>query len=143
MNHRYAFPKKGPKLGNEKVTVNGIKFDSKREARRYGELVLLQRAGKISELELQKEYLLIPAVYEMLDTGEIYKVGAKKGQPKQKRVCVEQACTYRADFVYKLGGEVVVEDTKGCRDPSTASYALFAIKRKLMLHVHGIRIKEV
>lgn len=49
------------KYKNKKVTLDGIVFDSKKEARRYGELSMLQRAGEISDLELQKEFELIPA----------------------------------------------------------------------------------
>ncbi len=131
------------KLGNRSITIDGIKFDSIRESDRYCELKLLQRAGKISNLELQKRYELIPAHYEVVETGEHYKVGSKKGQPKTKKVCVEQALNYVADFVYEENGKTVVEDSKGFRDPSSATYAKFVIKRKLMLWVHGIRIKEV
>lgn len=131
------------KLGNRSVTIDGIKFQSIREGNRYCELKLLQRAGKISNLELQKRYKLIPAHYEVVETGELYKVGPKKGQPKTKKVCVEQAVDYIADFVYEENGKTVVEDSKGFRDPSSATYAKFVLKRKLMLWVHGIRIKEV
>lgn len=131
------------KLGNRSVTIDGITFASIREGNRYCELKLLQRAGKISNLELQKRYELIPARYEEVETGEYYKVGSKKGQPKTKKVCVEQAVDYVADFVYEENGKTVVEDAKGFRDPSSATYKVFVIKRKLMLWVHGIRIKEV
>ena len=56
----------------------------------------------------------------------------------------ERAVKYRADFVYKdKNGETVVEDVKGYRDPSSAGFAKFVLKRKLMLYVHGIRIREV
>ena len=131
------------KLGNRKVSFDGIEFASRRECNRYCELKILERAGKIKNLELQKRYKLIPAYYEVVETGEFYKVGSKKGQPKTKKVCVEQAADYIADFVYEENGKTVVEDSKGFRDPSSATYAKFVIKRKLMLWVHGIRIKEV
>ena len=108
----------------QKVIFDGIQFDSKKEANRYYELKLLERAGEITELELQKEFLLIPA--QKID-GKV----------------VERAVKYRADFVYKENGKIVVEDVKGYRDPSSAGYAKFVLKRKLMLYVHGIRIKEV
>lgn len=130
------------KCRNTKVTVDGIEFDSKREARRYRELSLLQKAGKIHNLEMQKVFELIPAQYELVNTGEYYKIGAKKGQPKQKRVCVEQSVVYKADFTYIENGKIVVEDAKGFRDPKSAVYAKFVIKRKLMLYIHGIRIIE-
>lgn len=125
------------KLGNRKTVVDGISFDSKREAKRYRELKLLLRAGVISDLELQKRYVLIPAQYEEMPTGEAYKIGEKKGLPKVKRVCVEQSCFYVADFVYKQNGKTVVEDTKGFQTKD------YIIKRKLMLHVHGIKVVEV
>lgn len=131
------------KLGNKSITIDGITFQSRREGNRYCELKLLQRAGKISNLELQKRYELIPAQYETVETGEYYKVGSKKGQPKTKKVCVEQAVDYVADFVYEENGKTIVEDSKGFRDPSSATYAKFVIKRKLMLYIHGIRIREV
>lgn len=128
------------KCGNNKVTVDGITFDSKREAYRYCELKMLQRAGAITDLELQKVFELIPAQYE--ESGEVYKRGEKKGQPKPGK-CIEQSVTYKADFYYKENGKEVVEDVKGCRDPASSAYARYTIKRKLMLYIHGIRIKEI
>ena len=135
--------KNNSKLNNQSITVDGIKFDSLKEARRYKELLLLQRAGVIQKLELQKKYELIPAQYETVATGEYYKVGDKKGQPKTKQVCIEQSVVYIADFVYTENGQTVVEDVKGFRDPSSATYAKFVLKRKMMLWIHGIKIKEV
>ena len=131
------------KLGNRSITIDGIQFPSIREGNRYCELKLLQRAGKISNLELQKRYELIPAHYEEVETGEFYKVGSKKGQPKTKKVCKELAVDYVADFVYEENGNTIVEDSKGFRDPSSATYKVFVIKRKLMLWKYGIFVKEV
>lgn len=131
------------KLNNQSITIDGIEFQSKKEGRRYSELKLLLRSGQISDLELQKRFELIPAQFETVETGEYYKVGAKKGQPKTKQVCIEQSLVYIADFVYKENGQTVVEDVKGFRDTSSATYAKFVIKRKLMLWKYGIRIKEV
>ena len=125
------------KYGNKKVTVDGITFDSKREAKRYGELKLLLRAGAISNLELQKSFELVPAQFEDVETGEVYKQGERKGQSKTKRVCTEKAVTYVADFVYKKDGKTVVEDTKGFKTKD------YIIKRKLMLFMNGIRVVEV
>jgi hypothetical protein len=135
--------KNNTKLNNATVTIDGITFQSIKEGQRYSELKLLEKAGNISNLELQKKYELIPAQYETVETGEYYKVGAKKGQPKLKSVCVEQAVSYIADFVYEENGQAVVEDVKGYRDPSSAPYAKFVLKRKMMLWIHGIKIKEV
>ena len=128
----------GIKYGNNKAVIDGIEFDSQKEARRYCELKLLQRAGQIEQLELQKEFELIPAQYE---TFERY---GKKGQRlKDGKRCIEKSCTYKADFAYMKNGQQVVEDTKGYRDPASAGYAKFVIKRKLMLWRYGIRIVEL
>ncbi|MBO5843065.1 MAG: DUF1064 domain-containing protein [Clostridia bacterium] len=126
------------KYGNKKVVVDGIQFDSKKEAQRYCELKLLQRTGKISNLQLQKSFELIPAQYETFQRF------GKNGQKlKDGKRCIEKACVYRADFSYMQDGQEVVEDTKGYRDPSSAGYAKFVIKRKLLLWQYGIRIKEI
>ena len=106
------------KYYSKKVTINGITFDSKKEANRYSELVLLERAGKIRNLERQVKFELIP--YQRID-GKI----------------VERSCYYIADFVYQEDGKTVVEDTKGYKTKD------YIIKRKLMLFLKGIRIKEV
>ena len=135
--------KNNTKLNNKSIVIDGIEFQSKKEGKRYAELKLLQRAGEISDLELQKKYELIPAQYEIVETGEQYKVGERKGQPKTKRVCVEQSIVYIADFVYQKNGQTVVEDVKGYRDPASATYAKFVLKRKMMLFFYGIKIKEV
>lgn len=120
------------KYGNKKITVGGITFDSRREAKRYQELYFLQKAGKISDLELQKRFELIPAQY---DTYERY---GKKGQRlKDGQRCVEKAVFYVADFCYVQDGQQVVEDTKGVRTKD------YVIKRKLMRWVHGVTVKEV
>ena len=130
------------KYGSRKVTRDGMTFDSQKEYRRYCELSLLERAGRITDLERQVPFELIPAQYRFIETGERYKRnnlarGIRAGDPKTKQVCMEQSCVYYADFVYRQDGRQVVEDAKGVR---TADYV---IKRKLMLWVHGIRIKEV
>ena len=96
-----------------KTSFNGIVFDSKKEAHRYYELSILQAAGEISNLQRQVTYELIP---------------------KQDG---ERACTYKADFVYQENGKTVVEDVKGVRTDA------YTIKRKLMLWVHGIKIREI
>lgn len=130
------------KYKSKKVTVDGMTFDSKKEYNRWCELCLLQRAGRISDLDRQVKFELIPAQYRTVETGEVYKnpvykKGILPGAPKTKKVCLEQACVYVADFVYREDGRQVVEDTKGVR---TADYV---IKRKLMLWLHGIKIREV
>lgn len=117
------------KYGNKKVIVDGITFDSKKEAKRYTELKLLERAGQIQNLELQKEFELIPTQREADTVG--IRGGIKKGK------VIEHSVKYKADFVYTENGKTVVEDTKGMRTKD------YIIKRKLMLYVHQIRIREV
>ena len=116
------------KYGNKKISQNGMTFDSQKEYRRFCELSLLERAGKVTDLQRQVKFVLIPAQYEP-DT-----VGARGGVKRGK--LLEREVSYVADFVYTLDGKQVVEDSKGFR---TADYK---IKRKLMLYVHGIKIKE-
>ena len=124
------------KYHNRKITVDGITFDSKREYARYCELVLLEKAKKISNLRRQVKFVLIPAQYEK--SSEKYKKGENKGQLK-RGVLLERECAYIADFVYidNETNKKVVEDTKGMRTKD------YIIKRKLMLATYGIRINEV
>lgn len=126
------------KYNNKKIIVDGIKFDSKKEALRYKELKMLERAGIIHNLQRQVKYVLVPAQYERTD--EVYTRGKDKGKPKKGRL-IECECAYYADFVYLQGGNTIVEDVKGYRDGQ--AYNLFVIKRKLMLYVHGIIVKEI
>ena len=121
---------KKSKYGNHKTTRfvdgNQVTFDSEHEARRWDELVLLQKAGKIKHLRRQVKYKLIPAQRDL--QGHV----------------IEKACDYIADFVYyeipadPLRHPVqIVEDAKGFRTDA------YVIKRKLMLQKYGIRIREV
>ena len=123
------------KYNSRKVIVNGVEFDSQKEANRYRELVLLERAGRIQDLQRQVKFVLIPAQYE---SYERYSKKTGKRLKDGKR-CVEKSCVYNADFVYKMDGQRFVEDTKS--DPTKTKD--YIIKRKLLLWVHGIRIKEV
>lgn len=75
------------KYGAKKTVVDGITFDSKKEAARYQELKLLEQAGEISNLELQPEY-------EVIITKK-----------------------YKADFLYTEKGKTIVEDVKGFKTP--------------------------
>lgn len=102
----------------KKTELDGITFDSRKEAQRYAELKLLERSGAIHNLRRQVRYELIPA-------------------QKKDGKTIERACHYIADFVYEENGKTVVEDVKGFR---TKEYVL---KRKLMLQVHGIEVREV
>jgi len=110
---------KQPKYRNKKVEVDGIVFDSMREAKRYKELSMLLRAGKISDLKLQVPFILI----------EKYRNGEGKAIRKME---------YIADFVYKQDGKTVVEDTKGFRTKE------YRIKKKLFEHkYYPTTIREV
>ena len=117
------------KYHSKRVIKNGVTFDSVKEYRRFCELSLLEKAGAITDLKRQVEFVLIPAQREP-DT-----IGKRGGVIKGKTI--EQKCSYVADFVYTENGKQVVEDTKGFRTKD------YIIKRKLMLWVHGIKIKEV
>lgn len=109
----------GSKYHARKTVVDGIEFDSRKEAKRWQELRLLEKAGAISELKRQVKFELIPAQKDPV-TGKV----------------IERACTYIADFCYVEDGETVTEDTKGFRTEA------YRIKRKLMLQKYGIRIRE-
>lgn len=123
------------KYGNKKELYGGEWFDSKRELRRFKELEMLQRCGKITELKRQVADELIPTQREKSNT--FYKRGENKGQPKPGPV-IESSVKYIADFVYNdSSGRTVVEDSKGSRTKD------YIIKRKLMLFIHGIKIREV
>lgn len=117
------------KYHSKKITIDGNTFDSRKEYRRFCELSLLQRAGAITDLHRQVEFELIPAQREPDTIG--VRGGVKKGKT------LELAVKYVADFVYKENGKTIVEDTKGFKTKD------YIIKRKLMLWVHGIKIKEV
>ena len=125
----YANGGKRSKYGSKKTVVDGIEFDSRREANRWFELRMFERAGVISNLERQVKFVLIP------QQREPDSVGPKGGKIRGK--LLENEVAYVADFVYLENGVKVVEDAKGFRTPD------YVIKRKLMLFIHHVRIKEV
>ena len=118
------------KYGNKKVTIDGISFDSKKEARYYLLLRQREKDGEISNLRLQVPYELIPAVYKE-ETIQL------KTKSKTVMKCIQRAIHYVADFVYTKDGEEIVVDTKGFQ---TEGYKL---KKKMMLAFKGIEITEV
>lgn len=99
-----------------KTVVDGIEFDSAREAKRFTELRALEDAGKIQGLRLQVPFELLPS-FEC--DGVRYR-----------------GMRYVADFVYRRDGKVVVEDCKGFK---TAEYRM---KKKLMAYVNHMNIEE-
>lgn len=110
-----------PKYQNLKLVVDGLKFDSIKEATRFKQLKLLARNGYIEDLQCQVPFMLIPKQVNADGKTEI---------------CVR----YVADFVYVEKGATVVEDVKS---DMTRKLPVYVVKRKLMLQVHGITLKEV
>lgn len=107
------------KYGNRKTVVDGITFDSAKEARRYGELTMLEKAREISGLELQPEFVL-----EANGSPLVYDSGRKM--------------KYRADFAYYCHRRVkrIVEDVKGYK---TKEYKI----KKAILRSMGVEIVEI
>lgn len=103
------------KYRNIKTEVDGILFDSKKEAKRYKELKLLERAGEISSLILQPKYTF-PVKY---DSGRFI--------------------IYKADFQYldKATHSQIVEDVKGMKTD------VYKIKKAMMKHFHNIEVQEI
>ena len=119
---------KPSKYRAEPTVIDGIRFDSKGEAKRYTYLKELEEMGVIENLKRQQKYVLIPSQY---DFGVITKKGTfRKGK------LLERECAYKSDFEYEYKGEHIVEDFKGMKTDS------YRIKRKLMLWKHGVRIYE-
>lgn len=96
----------------------------------------MERAGQITDLQLQVPFVLIPTQYE-----EVVTYTPKQHKEKREKKIIERKLEYIADFVYTKDGEVIVEDVKGFK--KSEAYATFVIKRKLMLYIHGIKVKEV
>jgi hypothetical protein len=113
----YNKPKRS-KYRNVKTVVDGIKFDSKKEAERWLVLKSQQERAFISDLERQKRFAL-----------PIYSVGVLK--------TVAIVGHYVCDFAYKVDGNLVVEDCKGFKTP------VYRLKKKLMKAIYGIDIREV
>lgn len=110
-------PEKKSKYSSAKTDIDGIRFDSKKEAEFYAELKLREKAGEITHLRLQPRYLLQEAF---------------KHEGKQYR-----EMEYIADFEYIENGETVVVDVKGFRT------AVYMIKRKLFLYKYGDKVKFI
>ena len=114
----------------QRITIDGITFDSKKEARRWAMLKLLEKAGKINSLQRQVPFKLAPAFY--VDCIEHLKT-----KDKVKQVLVHREMNYIADFTYyDHEGNYIVEDTKGFRTE------VYRKKKNLMRRIYGIEIKE-
>lgn len=121
LTYSAAGKQKKNKYGNQKIVIDGVERDSLAESNRLEQLKILQRVGAIQNLQYQVKYELIPK---------------QQGENRNER-----AVTYIADYVYDVvmpDGSLrqVVEDCKGHKTKD------YIIKRKLMLYIHGISIKE-
>lgn len=124
---------KGQKYHNKKIEIDGIKFDSTKEGKRY--LVLKQALtdGIIQDLKLQVKYELIPSIKEEY-------VEHLKTKDKIKTRTLQLPITYTCDFQYIKGGELVVEDVKASPKMLPKD---FTIKEKLMFWKYRIKIRKV
>ncbi len=122
----------GSKYHNSKTEVDGIMFDSKKEAKYYLYLKQLEKEGKIKDLRRQVSFELVPAVW-------CDEVKHLKTKDKIVRRQVQRPITYVADFVYTdtSDGSTQVIDAKGLR------LDVYLIKKKMMRAFLGIEIKEV
>ena len=101
------------KYGSTPTVVDGVRFDSRKEAKRWQLLKAMEESGEITRLRRQVRFDL--AVNGVL------------------------VCRYVADFVFVEGGTEVVEDVKS---KATRRIERYRLKRRLMLAVHGITIRE-
>lgn len=125
---------KRSKYNAKKVWIDGIKFDSQREGEYYLLYKEMEAKGEISDLRLQVPFTLLPKITEEYE--EIKHLKTKDKVVKKERV-IQNATTYKADFVFTKDGEEMVVDVKGRR---TKEYEL---KKKMMFALLGIRITEV
>lgn len=115
------------KYNARKCRMGDQVYDSRKEMQRHKELLILEKAGKITDLKRQVSFTLLPGQREIIEKDGVTKIGK----------VIERGVYYTADFVYWENGKLVVEDVKGVK---TRDYIL---RRKMMLYFHGIRIREV
>ena len=115
--------------GNKYHAIRTGTSASRKEARRKAELEIMARFGQISNLRCQVPFELIETQREPPTIGP--RGGVRPGK------VIERNCVYVADFVYEKDGQTIVEDTKGFRTKD------YIVKRKIMLYLLGIRIREV
>jgi len=121
-DHSWSRPRR--KYHNETAIVEGQAFDSRREARRFQELRLLERGGEIADLQRQPEFPIHSPI--LSHAGEV--------------IGLVVVAKYIADFQYRdlrRAGAVVIEDAKGVRTP------LYRLKKRLVVAQYGIDIREV
>lgn len=110
------------KYKNIKTTIHGIKFDSKKESKYYLYFKQLEKEGKIKDLELQKEFILLDS----------FKLNGKS----------YRKTSYFADFTFKTtqGDKLHVVDIKS---PITRKNGVYKLKKKLLANRYGIEIEEM
>lgn len=126
--------KRGNKYHAKKVVVDGIAFDSDKESKRYLFLKQAQSDGVISDLELQPQYIILPAI-----KGERIK-HFKRIPDRIEEYTIQQPVKYTADFRYVKAGQIVVEDVKGSKFTMSRDLPL---RIKLMKYFHNIDVRLV
>lgn len=112
-------PASKSKYHSQKVVIDGITFDSKKEGQRYSQLKMLEKAGLISDLRLQVPFELAPPVM----------IKGRRKPPLR----------YFADFRYIEDGQTVIED---CKSDITRKDSTYRVKIHLMKSVHGLDVIE-
>ena len=104
---------KRSKYNSKKTQIDGITFDSKKEAERYGFLKILEKAGEITDLILQHPFTFT------IDGVKMF--------------------TYKSDFMYydKAQAKIIIEDVKGMKTP------IYKLKKKIIEKHYNIKITEI
>ena len=137
MAYGYFKRKKGVKYNNTKIVADGRTWDSKHEYERYCQLKLLERAGVIRDLELQKEFVLIPNQYKLEA-----RYGKNGKRLKDKEILVERKISYFADFTY-IDCETDTQVVEDAKSEITRTDKTYILKRKMLRYFYGIEIQEV
>ena len=122
------------KYGAKPMVVGGIRFDSTKEARRYSELRLLEKAGQIRDLETQPKF--------PIDVVQLWQHGRWTWRTSQDEPPALIPCgVFTADFRYveTATGQVVIEDVKSGPTKTTA----YRLRKRLVEAIHGVTISEV
>jgi hypothetical protein len=132
LGDKLAAPKS--KYGAKPMVVGGIRFDSTKEARRYSELRLLEKAGQITDLETQPKF--------PIDVVQLWQAGRWTWRTSQDEPPPLIQCgVFTADFRYveTATGQVVIEDVKSGPTKTTA----YRLRKRLVEAIHGVTISEV
>ena len=133
--------KRKHKYNAQKIVINGNTFDSQKEAKRYQELLLLERAGKIANIQVHTTYEIVPTIW-YCKQYHYFSFGKKECEAP---VCTQRRLTYTDDFSYDKVGHSnrIVEDVKGCRSKKNKAYQTFLKKKRLMKIIYGIDVQEI